>query len=61
LKSPVGFLGRAQGFILFPSGRQKRKRPNSFIGNMSKLENFVKKILAGAAGLGSSSGWMKGL
>jgi hypothetical protein len=27
---------------------------------MSKLENFVKKILAGAAGFGSSSGWRRG-
>jgi hypothetical protein len=27
---------------------------------MSKLENFVKKILAGAEGLGLSSAWMKG-
>jgi hypothetical protein len=60
LKSPVGGLGRARGFFFFPSGRQKRKRLHSFIGNMSKLENFVKKILAGAAGLGSSSGWRKG-
>jgi hypothetical protein len=27
---------------------------------MSKLENFVKKILAGAGSLGLSSAWMKG-
>ena len=49
LKSPVGLLGRAHGFHKFPSGRKKRKSLKSFIGNMSKLENFVKKILAGAA------------